>query len=216
MKCANCGAELPEGSKFCGSCGTAAPVEPVTEPVVEEYTGPKDYRAWTTSRATFNPHMYTNSKTMMNYGTLVAAMNDYYDYMVTDYTTLGDYYLKDGMPYEIGDVITMDDIYYFLAGLTSSLFWCSIYFSVFNFLPIYPLDGFNMWDALDRRGNKVLQFLRTYGSYILLGLIAINILADYIFVLQYINLLGFIMNTLSNIVAWPITTLWGIIFGGLM
>lgn len=36
MKCANCGAELPEGSKFCGSCGTAAPVEPVTEPVVEQ------------------------------------------------------------------------------------------------------------------------------------------------------------------------------------
>ena len=107
-------------------------------------------------------------------------------------------------------------IYYFLAGLTSSLFWCSIYFSVFNFLPIYPLDGFNMWDALDRRGNKVLQFLRTYGSYILLGLIAINILADYILVLKYINLLGFVMDTLSNIVAWPITTLWGIIFGGLM
>ena len=36
MKCVNCGAELPEGSKFCGSCGTAAPVEPVIEPVVEQ------------------------------------------------------------------------------------------------------------------------------------------------------------------------------------
>ena len=44
------------------------------EVVVDEYTGPKDYRAWTTSRSTFNPHMYTNSKTMMNYGTLVAAL----------------------------------------------------------------------------------------------------------------------------------------------
>jgi len=53
--------------------GEQAPV--VTDPVVDEYTGPKDYRAWTTSRATFNPHMYTNSKIMMNYGTLVAAMS---------------------------------------------------------------------------------------------------------------------------------------------
>ena len=43
-------------------------------------------------------------------GTLVGAINDYYDYMVTDYTTLGDYYLNDGMPYEIGDVITNPDL----------------------------------------------------------------------------------------------------------
>ena len=43
-------------------------------------------------------------------GTLVGAMNDYYDYMVTDYTVLGDYYLKDGLPYEIGDVVTNEDL----------------------------------------------------------------------------------------------------------
>ncbi len=43
-------------------------------------------------------------------GTLVGAMNDYYDYMVTDYKVLGNYYLKDGMPYEIGDVITNEDL----------------------------------------------------------------------------------------------------------
>ena len=44
-------------------------------------------------------------------GTLVGAMNDYYDYMVTDYTVLGDYYLnEDDMPYAIGDVITNPDL----------------------------------------------------------------------------------------------------------
>ena len=43
-------------------------------------------------------------------GTLVGAMNDYYDYMVTDYKVLGNYYLKDGMPYEIGDVVTNEDL----------------------------------------------------------------------------------------------------------
>ena len=43
--------------------------------------------------------------------TLVGAMNDYYDYMVTDFTTLGSYYLnEDSMPYEIGDVITNPDL----------------------------------------------------------------------------------------------------------
>ena len=103
---------------------------------------------------------------------------------------------------------------YFLSVLTSALFWNSIYFAVFNFLPIYPLDGFNMWDALDKRGSKVLQFLRMYGSYILMGLIAVNILAEYLPVLQYINLLGFIMNTLSDLIAAPIVWIWGLILGG--
>lgn len=43
--------------------------------------------------------------------TLVGAINDYYDYMVTDYTTLGGYYLnEETMPYEIGDVITNPDL----------------------------------------------------------------------------------------------------------
>ena len=43
-------------------------------------------------------------------GTTAAAIADYYDYMVTDYTVLGDYYLKDGLPYEVGDVITNPDL----------------------------------------------------------------------------------------------------------
>ena len=38
------------------------------------YTGPKDYRWWATSMATYNPHMYTNSKTFMNLGTFVAMV----------------------------------------------------------------------------------------------------------------------------------------------
>ena len=43
MKCNNCGAELAEGVKFCGSCGTAvqAPVEqPVAEPKPTETPAP--------------------------------------------------------------------------------------------------------------------------------------------------------------------------------
>ena len=47
-----------------------------TQSAEAEYTGPKDYRGWTTSMATFNPQMYTNSKTFMNLGTFVAMMAD--------------------------------------------------------------------------------------------------------------------------------------------
>lgn len=56
--------------------GEIPKVEDNGQQVVEEnaYDGPKDYRSWTTSMATFNPQMYTNSKVMDNYGTLVATM----------------------------------------------------------------------------------------------------------------------------------------------
>lgn len=52
--------------------------KPEDKPVENAYTGPKDYRGWTTSMATNNPQMYTNSKTFMNLGTFVAmvAKND--------------------------------------------------------------------------------------------------------------------------------------------
>lgn len=48
------------------------------QPEENTYDGPKDYRAWTTTMATFNPHMYTNSKVFLNLGTFVdmlAAMD---------------------------------------------------------------------------------------------------------------------------------------------
>ncbi|MCQ2512228.1 MAG: zinc-ribbon domain-containing protein [Lachnospiraceae bacterium] len=43
MKCANCGAELEEGAKFCGSCGTpvAAPAMEEAVPVVEAAAQPE-------------------------------------------------------------------------------------------------------------------------------------------------------------------------------
>ncbi len=101
----------------------------------------------------------------------------------------------------------------FLFALTQSLYSYSISFAVFNFLPIYPLDGYRMWESLSRRDNKVLRFLRKYGSYILMTLIVINILSDYVGVFRYINLLGFVMQYLAKWISWPITQLWGLVFG---
>lgn len=44
MKCLNCGAELPEGAKFCGSCGASA--MPPQEPVAEEQMNPAETPVW--------------------------------------------------------------------------------------------------------------------------------------------------------------------------
>ncbi|MFA6860184.1 MAG: site-2 protease family protein [Clostridia bacterium] len=43
--------------------------------------------------------------------------------------------------------------------------------AVFNFLPIYPLDGFNFLAATLKQGNKFLEFMAKYGIFVLFGLI---------------------------------------------
>lgn len=51
MFCKNCGAEIPDGSAFCGNCGMKASAEPVQQEPVNQYASPDSqaYRAEPTS-----------------------------------------------------------------------------------------------------------------------------------------------------------------------
>ncbi len=100
----------------------------------------------------------------------------------------------------------------FLNTLTYSLYLYSISFSVFNFLPIYPLDGFRIFEALAGNQSRALNFLREHGSFILMALIAINLLSDIFWPLSYINLLGIAMRYLGGVLSWPIINFWALIF----
>ncbi len=95
------------------------------------------------------------------------------------------------------------------------LFAYSLNFCVFNLLPLYPLDGFRIMDALNKKRGKIYWFLRQYGHYILLGLIVLSMAADYIPVLGYIDILSYVMSFAMNILGWPITKLWGLIFNAI-
>lgn len=100
---------------------------------------------------------------------------------------------------------------------TFYLFSFSLSFCVFNLLPFYPLDGFNLLDALSKRHGKVYRFLRQYGYYILLFLIlesfVCNIFVDQGFAfMDNFNLLGWFMKFAVDILGWPIQALWGLIF----
>ena len=92
------------------------------------------------------------------------------------------------------------------------LFAYSLSFCVFNLLPFYPLDGFRIIDALDKKHGKFYQFLRTYGHYILIGLIALSFIADYLPFLGYIDILGYVMDFSIGVLGKPITTFWNWIF----
>ena len=77
MMLSACGAPQAPADGSVGGDTQSAQTETTEEEVPEEeYTGPKDYQGWTTSMATFNPQMYTNSKTFLNQGTLVAMVAD--------------------------------------------------------------------------------------------------------------------------------------------
>ena len=108
-------------------------------------------------------------------------------------------------------------LYEFLYYLSAFLFTYSLSFCVFNLLPLYPLDGFRLVDALNRRRGKIYQFLRTYGYYILLFLIVESFICN-IFVenfgiwqMDMFNILGWFMKLGTDILGWPITKLWGLI-----
>ena len=102
---------------------------------------------------------------------------------------------------------------YFLSYFFVGLFTFSLSFCVFNLLPFYPLDGFRIIEATAKRKGKAYWFLRQYGYYILLGLVAINFLANRISFLSYFNILGYVLNFAINIFGKPITALWNWIFG---
>ena len=100
----------------------------------------------------------------------------------------------------------------YMAGFLYDFFWslfaCSLSFCVFNLLPLYPLDGFRIVDAVNKRRGKVYQFLRNQGNYVLMGLILVHFLAGRIPYLGYIDLLGYALNFAINFFGKPIMLFW--------
>lgn len=104
----------------------------------------------------------------------------------------------------------------FLNYFTYYLFAYSLSFCAFNLLPFHPLDGFRIVEATSRRHGKIYQFLRRYGHWVLLGLIAESFLCKLFVrvgvpVMDYFDVLGWIMRFATGILGYPIQALWGLI-----
>ena len=103
---------------------------------------------------------------------------------------------------------------YFIDVINSTLVYVysfSLSFFVFNLLPIYPLDGFRVLDVFNKKRGKIYKFLRDKGIYVLYGLFFLGILADITNIWQ-LDILGIIISRLSNILGYPITLFWGLMF----
>lgn len=100
---------------------------------------------------------------------------------------------------------------YVLIQTLTKVFIISLSFMVFNLLPIYPLDGFRVLDVFSKKRGKIYWFLRTKGIFILYGLILLGFIADLTGVAQ-IDVLGFLIGHVVNVIEIPITAFWGLIF----
>lgn len=105
-------------------------------------------------------------------------------------------------------------LYTFLLYFLYFFVFYNLNFCVFNLLPLYPLDGFRVVEALSTGWGKVYRFLRNYGYYILIGLIAesflCNILAEFLPVFDYLNILGTYLSYVINGIAWLFGKFWGL------
>jgi len=87
-------------------------------------------------------------------------------------------------------VLFLQQFFYFMFIINVSL-------AVFNFLPIYPLDGFKFVENYTSYNNGYVRFMRNNGSWI--------------FLLFFILFDSLLMRLISFI-AYPIELFWGIIF----
>ncbi len=98
-----------------------------------------------------------------------------------------------------------------LSNVLYLIYALGISFFIFNLLPIYPLDGFRIIDTFSKKRGKLYWILRTKGVLILFLFFVLNFLADTIGVWQ-LDVLGNLISVLSKYVAYPIYSLWGLIF----
>ena len=107
----------------------------------------------------------------------------------------------------------------FLYQTTLNIYVFSLGVFIFNLLPLNPLDGFRVVQALTRDVNPVNRFLRNYGMYILIILVLESFLCDMLvsytdlYIARYFDILGYVQWFARNILGYPIMALWNTVFG---
>ncbi len=97
-------------------------------------------------------------------------------------------------------------INYFVIYFFYALYFINVGLFVFNLLPLYPLDGFRLYDALSTRKGKFYYYLRKYSGYILLGILLLGYIGDIVGV-PWLDFISVLIGYVSK----PITAFWRLI-----
>ena len=100
---------------------------------------------------------------------------------------------------------------YFLFQFSLFLTLLNAVLIAFNLLPIFPLDGFRVVEALSRTENGYIRFMRRYGLYILIGIVVIGFFFERINIPQG-DVFGMYLSAVQN----GILKLFYKIMGGLL
>lgn len=103
---------------------------------------------------------------------------------------------------------------YFFYQLSYLMLWLNVSFALFNILPLYPLDGYRLLSCFIYENNKFLTFLRRYSLYILMGLVALNLLSSYLPFIPNISPLYWYINGLGGLIRKGFEQFWRLIFNG--
>lgn len=97
----------------------------------------------------------------------------------------------------------------FVRVFISSLFGINVGLFVFNLLPLYPLDGFRLYDAVSTKRGKAYFWLRQNSGYIFIAILLLGYLADFTGI-PYLDIIGVCVNY----VEMAIMKLWTLILFG--
>ena len=103
-------------------------------------------------------------------------------------------------------------MYYFLYFVEYLFFYGAVInltLLAFNILPIYPLDGFRVIEAL-APNSVYVTFMRKYGTYILLGLIILSYALSY--ASPYLNVFSLYINAVVKGILNPMFKIFGVAF----
>ena len=103
-------------------------------------------------------------------------------------------------------------LYYFLYFIEYLFFYGAVInltLLAFNILPIYPLDGFRVIEAL-APNSVYVTFMRKYGTYILLGLIILSYALSY--ASPYLNVFSLYINAVVKGILNPMFKIFGVAF----
>ncbi len=100
-------------------------------------------------------------------------------------------------------------IYWFLYTLGYYVTVINVSLALFNFLPLFPLDGYNFLASFISEDNKFLRFMRKYSLYILLVFVLWDMMPDSI---SQFSPLNWYIGVLGGYIKLVFARFWGLFF----
>ncbi len=102
------------------------------------------------------------------------------------------------------DVTAVQYLQYFLFMLAQFTVSINISFALFNFLPLYPLDGYRFLSCYVSQNNGFMTFLRKYSFYIIIGLVLLENIPAF-------DILGMYMSSVGGFIRNVFNGFWGLV-----